>query len=591
VTSLLFAILLSQEVTVKVVEKESGKPVFARVVLRDPAGSVVGSTGYRTLNGHFVPPEGWKVPLAKGTYKLRADAGFEFFAHEEDWTHDGAAEKRIELRRWVDFRKDGWFAGGDHNHLNRDGAKDKNYGGTQVTLEFAAALHASRGWAYYFSGGGGPWIVDGNAQPLHNGRRTEAAAAQWNAKYGAQLHLGWNNEILKTRYGHVWFVGACASGPTYPYTDKPGDAWWSFYDDSWDPWQTGDRSKPIGPYRSGLWDLPPTYDCIRSWRDRGLASIYAHPTRTFMIGKNRVSNIAVGLPFDLLAGAPVGGIAVMGDAPDHPQDQALWFAALNEGFRLAGVAENDTVYGSPDIRVGPHVTYTHVPDMGPAFDPAKLAAALAEGRNFMSSGAFCTIRAEGAVVEVRAWASADPADAIDVLEVVANGRTLARFAEASGKREFVGRVRASPAKWAIAKVVCRNKSAVAITNPVYFGDPPAPLTATVKGRATSAGSGVPAEIVVSAWGKEVARSKAAADGTYRLENVPLAARLTFAHGGVSAERVILFHDPAIAEIHARVWSTEFVGKPDSLAGVFPPDFFNVLRRMAKDVTLDAELSR
>jgi len=54
---------------------------------------------------------------------------------------------------------------------------------------------------------------------------------------------------------------------------------------------------------------------------------------------------------------------------------------------------------------------------------------------------------------------------------------------------------------------------VAITNPIYFrkpGEPksPEPLKSTVKGRATLKGEGVPAEIVVSVWGKEVSRAKA-----------------------------------------------------------------------------------
>jgi len=254
-----------------------------------------------------------------------------------------------------------------------------------VTLEFAAALHASRGWRYYSAGGGGPWILEANPkQELHNGKRTEAAAAAWNRKYGEQLHLWWNNEILKTRYGHVWFLGQCASGPTYPYTEKPGDAWWSFYDDNWDPWQTGDRKKPIGPFKSSLWEIPPLFDCIGDWRDRGLVAIYAHPTRTFRIGNRPISNIAVEFPFDLLAGAPVGALAIMGDDPDHAFDQALWFAALNEGYRVPGVAENDTVFGVDSIRVGPHVTYTYSPG---AFDLAKTAGALAAHLTFSRGGA------------------------------------------------------------------------------------------------------------------------------------------------------------------------------------------------------------
>jgi hypothetical protein len=610
----LAALLLTLQdptVTITVSDADGGKPIFARVVLKNGAGEVVDSTGYKTLNGHFVAPDGWKVSLPKGKYSIHADAGFEFFALDEEWTFDGAAEKKIELKRWIPLRKMGWYGGGDHNHLNRDGAKDKNYGKTPVTMEFAASLHASRGWSFYSAGGGGPWIVDGNRQELHGGRRTQPAADAWNKKYGDHLRLGWNNEAIKGRFGHVWVLGAAMEGLTYPYGDKPADAWWSNYDDSWDPWQTGDKSKPLGPYKSSEWANAPVFDCIKSWRDRGILSVYAHPTRTFMIGKNRVSNIAAEFPYDLLAGAPVGGLAIMGDAPDHPADQALWFAALNEGFQVPGLAENDTVYGSPDIRSGPHVTYAFVPEMGPSIDLGKIVEAIGAGRVFASSGAFCLVslddksRMGETVVDdgkehalsLHAWASADPNDTIDRLEVIAGGKVLRSVDAARGKREWQGSVpiRTDAAKWAIVKVVCKNKSAAAITSPIYFRKPgeaktPEPVKAAVAGKVTRDGKGVPAEIAVTLWGKDVARTKAGADGAYRLE-APLAAHLKFSHEGGTAEKVILWDDPEYRAIHFAIYSTSHVGRPGMLSDCLPPDLFDRLRARAKAVTIDAELGK
>ena len=123
-------------------------------------------------------------------------------------------------------------------------------------------------------------------------------------------------------------------------------------------------------------------------------------------------------------------------------------------------------------------------------------------------------------LEVHGWASADPSDAIDVLEIIADGRTIERVPAASGKREFTAAVKVSGARWAIAKVICKDRGAVAITNPVYFRKPdepdsPEPLRSTVQGRATHHGAGVPAEITVTLWGKEVSRTHAGADGAYR----------------------------------------------------------------------------
>ncbi|HXG59818.1 MAG TPA: CehA/McbA family metallohydrolase [Planctomycetota bacterium] len=604
--------LAAQEtpVTIRVVDADSGEPVFARVVVRDERGRLVGSCGYRTLEGRFVPPEGWSVPLPPGRYTLHADAGYEFFAHREEWTPAGAGEKRIALRRWVNLRRRGWVAGGDHNHLIREGSHNKNYGGASVTLEFAAAAMASRGWAYFAAGGGGPWVFDGNGscdarddnnRTVHAGGRTQAACDAWNQRYGRHCTLAWNNEQIKGRYGHVWLLGR---GPlTYPYTDKPADGWWTFYDDPFEKWQTQGRPGPLGPYRSPEWELPPIYDCLKAWRDQGWIGIYAHPTRSFSVGPHRVSNLAASFPFDLLAGAPVGGLAVMGDHYEHPEDQALWFAALNEGFRVPGVAENDTPFGREDIRRDPYVTYTLLPDASGPVDVGEAARAVAAGRNFVSSGAFLLVRADGVLLpgdtaprgradhtlEIEAYASADPGDAIERLEIIADGKPVRLIEEARGRREYRGAVPFRAERWAIAKLLGRVRGVAAITNPIYFADPPAPLHATISGRVTLQGKGAPAEIAVSVWGREERRARAAADGTYRLENVPLAARLSFAYEGATASKAPFFDDPEFRALHHRIYTLEFVGAPGALAGGFPPDIFARIRARARAAVLDAEL--
>ncbi len=44
-------------------------------------------------------------------------------------------------------------------------------------------------------------------------------------------------------------------------------------------------------------------------------------------------------------------------------------------------------------------------------------------------------------------------------------------------------------------------------------------------------------------------------------------------------------------LQQKIWSTEFANKPESLGGAFPADYFKVLRDLAKDVTIDAELAK
>jgi hypothetical protein len=80
-------------VTIRVIDEDSGQPIFARVVLKNGAGEVIESTGYKTLNGHVATPEGWQVSLSTGKYSLHVDAGFEFFATDEDWHFDGSPRK------------------------------------------------------------------------------------------------------------------------------------------------------------------------------------------------------------------------------------------------------------------------------------------------------------------------------------------------------------------------------------------------------------------------------------------------------------------------------------------------------------------
>ncbi|MBN1421150.1 MAG: carboxypeptidase regulatory-like domain-containing protein [Planctomycetes bacterium] len=606
------------DVRLRVEDADTGAPIFARAVLRDPAGQVIGSNGYRDLNGRFIPPEGWAVRLPAGEYGLRVDAGFAFAPADLSWTVAAPETKVVRLARWLRLRDEGWYAGGDHDHLNRDGSSDKNYGGTSVTMEFAAAAMASRGWDYFACGGGGAWIVDGsgacdavdaNNRTFQRGFETEPAAAAWNRRYGDRCFLWWNNEHVKGRFGHLWILGAPSSGIRFPYTDEDASAYWSFYDENWDPWQT-DKDRPIGPYASRLGPLPPNFDCIRAWSDAGWTVIYAHPTRSWTSDGVHWSNIACAFPFDLLAGAPVGGFAVMGDRFDHPGDQALWFAALDEGFQVPGIAENDTVFGRPGIRAAPYTTFTCVPDMGERFDLAKLARAMARGRNVLSSGAFCAIDLDGTHrigdtaragvahrLRIRAWASSDPGDAIAGLVVIAGGRTIADIEDARGRRTFETSIDLAPgnARWLIAKVLCARKPAAAITNPIYLrreGEPPSPgpLRASVTGRVTAAGRGIPAAITVTCWGREVLRARANDDGRYALPDVPVAAHLRFEHEGAAAERTIFLDDPDYRRIHHEIYGTKYVGTPGALGGCFPPDIFAQLRDMARHVVIDVDLA-
>ena len=93
--ALLLALVQDAPTVLSVHDRDSGIPIFARVVLRNAAGEVVGSTGYKTLSGHFVAPDGWSIVIPKGAYTVHVDAGFEYGAADETWTADGAAKWAI----------------------------------------------------------------------------------------------------------------------------------------------------------------------------------------------------------------------------------------------------------------------------------------------------------------------------------------------------------------------------------------------------------------------------------------------------------------------------------------------------------------
>jgi hypothetical protein len=80
-------------------------------------------------------------------------------------------------------------------------------------------------------------------------------------------------------------------------------------------------------------------------------------------------------------------------------------------------------------------------------------------------------------------------------------------------------------------------------------------------------------------------------GACRIPSVPLAALLIFTHGASGLDRNVLHHEPRIAGLQEKIWSTQFPEKPDSFGGAFPADYFELLRNLAREVAVDAQLAK
>jgi hypothetical protein len=123
------------ELTIEVVDSATGKPIPARMHVsagRQTPGPLVGKShpkravklslpGTAEFGGHFYVDGSLKLPLKVGQYTFELEAtpeylndtgGFEIERHADD-------SKRVEMKRFVDLAKEGWY-GGDLD-TNRNG--------------------------------------------------------------------------------------------------------------------------------------------------------------------------------------------------------------------------------------------------------------------------------------------------------------------------------------------------------------------------------------------------------------------------------------------------------------------------------------
>ncbi|MCA9101639.1 MAG: CehA/McbA family metallohydrolase, partial [Planctomycetales bacterium] len=106
------------ELTVKVVDAETGEPLACRMHLMDVAGRPVKSGRLPFWHDHFVFPGEVTLDLKRGNYTFEIERGPEYLEVTGYFTinDNSSDEKTVPLRRIVDMKGEGWWSGDLHIH-------------------------------------------------------------------------------------------------------------------------------------------------------------------------------------------------------------------------------------------------------------------------------------------------------------------------------------------------------------------------------------------------------------------------------------------------------------------------------------------
>jgi hypothetical protein len=152
----------------------------------------------------------------------------------------------------------------------------------------------------------------------------------------------------------------------------------------------------------------------------------------------RVSNLAVELPLDTLAGPTFDGVDLItgsGEFEANTMAFDLWAMLLNHGYRVAGTASSDACFDRPSGGVpGVVRLYTFV---GRDFSLSKVTRSATQGRNFVTSGPLLLVSVEDRppgstfsaglkprTLLVEAWPSGADPKGLSRVELCRNGHVV-----------------------------------------------------------------------------------------------------------------------------------------------------------------------
>jgi hypothetical protein len=105
--------LANGQLEVRVVDKDTGQPIAVRMHLKNAQGKIIKPPGVPALGDHFVFSDKLTLKLANGGYEFLVERGDEYLEQRGHFEIQNFADdtKTIEMKRFVDMAKEGWFSG------------------------------------------------------------------------------------------------------------------------------------------------------------------------------------------------------------------------------------------------------------------------------------------------------------------------------------------------------------------------------------------------------------------------------------------------------------------------------------------------
>jgi hypothetical protein len=334
-------------------DRDSGKPLVARVVLQKGKGKFYAPPGalYRVLRGtgHFYCDQVATLTLPAGTYRLRAFRGPEYRLVTRELTvrPDQTLDIDVELARWTHAAKSGWYSGENHIH--------GNYGYGQWYNTPAALLMQCAGEDLNVCN---LMVANSDTDGIFD---REFFCGRPDPRSTADTILYWNQEFRSTLWGHMTLLNLKQVV---------------------EPVMTGfaDTTNP--------WDVPSNADVAdRTHWQKG----HVNYTHAIQNAAKPFENpyAAKGLPIDVA----LGKIDSLDLNNAYTGTVPIWYRLLNCGFRLPPSAGTDCFLNRIFSQLpGGDRVYVNLPG---GLTYAAWIDALRKGRSFVSNGPMLELALEG----------------------------------------------------------------------------------------------------------------------------------------------------------------------------------------------------
>jgi hypothetical protein len=226
--------------------------------------------------------------------------------------------------------------------------------------------------------------------------------------------------------------------------------------------------------------------------------------------KMRISNMAVELPLDVLAGPTFDGLDVItggGELAANEKSFQLWSLLLNRGYRLAATASSDSCFDRPaGATPGAARLYTFLE--GP-FSIAAISQATAQGRTFATTGPLLVVSVDGQppgsafpadgrarLLRLEAWSSGADTGGLARIEILRNGQLWLQHKLDGRQTSFRNdqTVSEKQTAWYCVRLFGSDEPHQRAISGAFFFDeqpwkPPSPVQAQVRVRVLDADSG------------------------------------------------------------------------------------------------------